>query len=208
MKKYTFIAIALILLVSNFNPVFADKPAEKGEHGKSEDAAGQTVLEEAITDQPEQAQNDKAKDNGFNEAGFKSTARIFNGTYLEWCMDSYHDLEYCDRVYGPWAEDKVIMKWNAEWDRGNAEGWTDDSYQARMTLIVNGNIPGGTGDNYSNKIVWNGPCGVEGAPLENGGYCMWGQFAVIMAKSAQKGGLIWLAHTTPTGFGANLKIPQ
>src|SRR3990170_7266858 len=78
---------------------------------------------------------------GFDQFGYNRTARIFNGTGSSWCLQRGAPAN-CLGIYSP---DKLVMKWNAEWDRGNAEGWTDPPYDAWENNEWNGNTPGGSG---------------------------------------------------------------
>lgn len=184
-KKIAFILIVLVLLLSKTTVALAEKPPEPGDNGNA---------------------NGTGQDNGFEE-GYNRTAHIFNGTYGEWCMEKIGNQDYCDATYGDWYNDKLIMKWNAEWDHGNEEGWSDDNYDAWLNNIGNGKGPGGSGESYLVKIVWVGDC-PEGEILENGGYCIWGQFAVIMEKSSVNGELTWFVHNHQAGYGVWLQKPE
>ena len=139
---------------------------------------------------------------GFDQYGYNDTARIFNGTGASWCKARSAPSD-CLGIYSP---DKLVMKWNAEWDRGNAEGWTDpDGYNAWTNNEWNGKGSGGSGAVWKYKIVWVGVCGADGTPLPNGGYCIWGQFEVIMDQGVDPSygpGHLWFAHANPTGYGA------
>lgn len=136
---------------------------------------------------------------GFDEFGYNDTARVFVGTGSSWCQARGADAD-CLGIYSP---DKLVMKWNAEWDRGNAEGWTDpDGYDAYLNNEWNGKIPGGSGGTEIVKIKWVGACGADLTPTSDGGYCIWGQFEVLMDHYTGRDGA-WLAHALPTGYGAN-----
>ena len=141
-------------------------------------------------------------DGGFNQFGYNNKARIFNGTGESWCLERGASAG-CLGIYSP---DKLVMKWNAEWDRGNAEGWADPKgYKAWEDNEWNGMVAGGSGAVWHYKIVWVGNCGADYTPLANGGYCIWGQFATIMdqGKDPNYGvGHLWFAHANPTGYGA------
>ena len=50
---------------------------------------------------------------GFNEFGYNYTARLFNGTGESWSLAKGLPADYL----GVYAKDKLVMKWNAEWDR-------------------------------------------------------------------------------------------
>jgi hypothetical protein len=138
---------------------------------------------------------------GFDDAGYNRRARILNGTGWSWCMDKFDNEAYCESYLGPYANDKLVMKWNAEWDRGNAEGWSNPPYDAWENNQWNGMVPNGSGEVWHYKIVWVGPCGAEGNPLDNGGYCIWGQFAVILSHGTSGGQHSWDAHASPAGYG-------
>ncbi len=140
---------------------------------------------------------------GFDQYGYNDTARVFNGTGSSWCQGKLGLTEaQCDAYMAPYAADRLVMKWNAEWDRGNAEGWSDpDGYDAWTSNEWNGRVPGGSGETWHYKMVWVGACGADGTPLPNGGYCIWGQFAVILSHGTAGGEHIWDAHAVPAGYG-------
>ena len=145
-----------------------------------------------------------ANADGFDEAGYNRTARIFNGTGWSWCMDKIGDTAYCTAYLGAYASDKLVMKWNAEWDRGNAEGWGNGPYRAWLSNEWIGTCDGCSGSVWHYKTVWIGPC-TEGATLPDGGYCIWGQFETVMDQGTDPAygpGHFWFAHATPGGYGA------
>jgi len=139
---------------------------------------------------------------GFDEFGYNNTARIFNGTGYGWCAGKYGwTAEQCEGYLGIYAGDKIVMKWNAEWDRGNADGWKSPPYKAWTDNEWNG-MKGGSGSVWHYKISWYGPC-TEGATFPEGGYCIWGQFKVLMDQGTlPEGGHEWWAKSTPAGYGA------
>lgn len=138
---------------------------------------------------------------GFDQFGYNRTARIFNGTGSSWCS-ARGAAANCLGIYSP---DKLVMKWNAEWDRGNAEGWTDpNGYAAWEDNEWNGNVKGGSGAVWHYKIKWDKGCTDNGVPSMSGAYCIWGQFATIMdqGKDPSYGpGHFWFAHASPNGYG-------
>jgi len=99
-----------------------------------------------------------AKAAGFNEFGYNYTARIFNGTGSSWCRAKGSPSD-CLGIYSP---DKLVMKWNAEWDRGNDEGWAHPPYAAWVDNEWNGKVAGGSGEVWHYKIVWVGPLQLTG----------------------------------------------
>ncbi len=134
---------------------------------------------------------------GFDQYGYNDTARIFNGLASGWCL-AKGQPEDC---LGPYSNDRLVMKWNAEWDRGNAENWADGPYSAWLTNEWNGKVPGGSGYTEHVKIVWVGAC-VDGTTLSDGGVCIWGQFETIMDQGVDPtAGHTWYTKAVPNGFG-------
>ena len=134
---------------------------------------------------------------GFDEFGYNRTARNFVGTGSSWCLARGADAD-CLGIYSP---DKLEMKWNAEWDRGNDENWAYPPYNAWENNEWNGKVNGGSGEVWHYKIKWIGACGADGTPLADGGYCLWGQFEVLMDQGTANGEHIWLTKATPNGYG-------
>ena len=148
----------------------------------------------------------KAGNGGFGDDGYNRTARIFNGSAWQWCMGKFNSESYCTSYLGDYANDMLLMKWNAEWDRGNAEDWANPPYNAWEDNQWNGMFPGGSGETWHYKFVWVGPCGDYGDPVEGGGYCIWGQFAVIMSHGTA-GGHFWDVLAKSAGYGAYFSRP-
>lgn len=144
-----------------------------------------------------------ANTGGFDQYGYNNNANIFNGTGSSWCSGKGLNAN-CMGIYSP---DKLVMKWNSEWNRGNAENWSKPPYKAWIDNEWNGKN-GGSGAVWHYKIVWNGPCGSDYTPLPNGGYCIWGQFETIMDQGVDPNlgpAHMWFSKATPAGYGANLK---
>ena len=141
--------------------------------------------------------------NGFDQYGYNRTARIFNGTGMDWCLAKGLDQAYCDSYLGDSANDHLVMKWSKEWDRGNAENWELGPYTKAWTSNEwNGAFPGGSGDVWHYKIIWVGT-GLEDSPYwREGGYAIWGQFEVIMDQGMSGGVHEWFAHGEPSGYGS------
>lgn len=132
---------------------------------------------------------------GFDQYGYNRGARIFVGA-ADGVDRSLDGAVWGDPTY---ARDQLVMKWNAEWDRGNAEGWNDpNGYDAWLNNEWNGRCPGCSGETWAYKIVWVGSC----AAVPDGGYCVWGQFAVIHSQGTVGGAHIWDALASPAGYGA------
>lgn len=59
-------------------------------------------------------------------------------------MGKVGDEAWCQSYLGPHANDRLVMKWKAEWDRGNAEGWSNPPYDAWLNNQWKGMTPGGS----------------------------------------------------------------
>lgn len=143
---------------------------------------------------------------GNGRSGYNWKANIFVGTGLQWCMEKFGwSEEVCRNYLGVYADDKLTMKWNEEWNRGNEEGWSSPPYDAYLNNEWNGMFPGGSGSVWHYNIKWIGTCGADYTPLPDGGYCIWGQFEVLMDQGIDPSygpGHLWFAHAIPTGYGA------
>ncbi len=219
-KKILIISFVVMLLVASSTPALATKPADPNErgnareergnpkeprtnsssHGKGNPVSPLPVVPVSSVGTLNTPQLDKTT--GFDEWGYNRSARIFNGTAWGWCMGKVGDPEWCESYLGDTKNDHLVMKWNAEWDRGNAEGWLLGPYRAYENNEWNGKVPGGSGDVWHYKIVWVGTCGGEGELLPNGGYCIWGQFEVLMDQGTSDGVHEWFAHAIPNGYGS------
>jgi len=135
-------------------------------------------------------------DKGFDEVGYNQTAGIFNGTYESWYKDKIGgSIE--GTIYEPYRNDKLLMKWNSEWVRGNEESWSNPPYNAWEIQQCNGKVPGGSGEMWTYKFVW-----VGSDPAPEGGYKIWGQFAVIQSHGTVDNEHIWDVLAGPAGLGA------
>lgn len=139
-----------------------------------------------------------AANGGFDQFGYNRQARIFVGPASGWCLERGSPAD-CLGIY---SNDRLVMKWNAEWDRGNAEGWLNPPYAAWENNEWNGVVPGGSGETWHYNIQWVGSCGADGTPLPDGGYCIWGQFEVILSHGTIANEHFWDAHAIPTGYGS------
>ncbi|MFB0568316.1 MAG: hypothetical protein ACETV0_01660 [Nitrososphaeria archaeon] len=143
----------------------------------------------------------KPNDVGFDEFGYNWRARNFVGTGESWAMGKLGMThEQAEAYMTPYHHDKLVMKWNAEWDRGNAEGWSEPPYAAWCTNQWNG-MAGGSGETWHYVIIWVGAAGSEYREQlwREGGYEIWGQFEVVLSHGTIDGEHIWDAHATPTG---------
>lgn len=140
--------------------------------------------------------------NAFDQYGYNDKARIFNGTGSSWCLAKSLPAD-CMGIYSP---DKLVMKWTADWDRGNAEGWSVPPYTGAWTDNEwNGKgVKDGSGAVWHYKIKWVGTC-ADGTTLPDGGYCIWGQFETVMDQGVDPNagpGHLWYAKATPGGYGS------
>ncbi len=213
-KKFVSLIIVFVLLALPTSAALAGKPTDTGNNGKPPDISERgKSAEVGHKGVPNQSSNkgttlNSTTTTGFDQYGYNDTARIFNGTGLSWCMGKLgYDEAGCRAYMGDYANDKLVMKWNAEWDHGNTDGWTDSYYNAWENNQWNGKVPGGSGEVWHYKIVWVGPCN-EGTYFENGGYCIWGQFEVIMDQGSIDGVHSFLAHGNPSGYGAYKSKPS
>jgi hypothetical protein len=133
---------------------------------------------------------------GFDEFGYNYKARIFVGKADG--VDRVPD----SKVWGDptYANDHLVMKWNAEWDRGNDENWSNPPYAAWTDNEWNGAVPGGSGEVWHYKIIWVGPK-LEDSPFwREGGEPVWNQFEIIMDQGTIDHIHEWFAHVIPTGY--------
>ncbi len=220
-RKLLILLTIFVLLTVSTTPALAKKPVEpngKGNapqtnspetNGPSSNAANRSPASPnsknsiLVTNTTQNVTRGNHKDgHGFDEFGYNRTARIFNGTALGWCMEKLgYDEAGCVAYLGIYAYDKLVMKWNAGWDEGNLDNWSDPSYDAWENNEWNGNVPGGSGEVWHYKIVWVGDCVDNPDLVPAGGYCIWGQFATLMDQGTADGEHSWLAHALPSGYG-------
>lgn len=143
--------------------------------------------------------------NGFDQFGYNRSARIFNGTGSSWCQGKLGwNKSQCDSYMGAYANDKLVMKWNAEWDRGNAEGWAKGPYTAWEDNEWNGRS-GGSGEIWHYKIAWDQGCATNGKPSQDvskgTSYCIWGPFAMLLSQgSVADRSHAWDVLLKPAGY--------
>jgi len=137
---------------------------------------------------------------GFDLFGYNYQARLFVGK-----ADGV-DRNLDGAVWGDpyYANDHLVMKWSKGWDDARFHGapWGPDAWEDNEW---NGMVPGGSGETWHYKIKWVGPCGKDGTPLSDGGYCIWGQFEVVMSHGTMNGEYLWEVLVSPSGYGAHEK---
>ncbi|MCR4305848.1 MAG: hypothetical protein NUV73_02065 [Candidatus Daviesbacteria bacterium] len=145
---------------------------------------------------------------GFDEFGYNETARNFVGTGSSWCQGKLHKSKaYCDTYMGVYADDKLVMKWNAEWDRGNDEGWSDPNGYAAWTDNEWNGRANGSGEIWHYKIAWDRGCALNkipsGTAAKGGAYCLWGPFAMLQSQGSGADKVhYWDVLLKPAGYGA------
>lgn len=140
---------------------------------------------------------------GFNQFGYNNGARIFVGK-ADGVDKNLDGAVWGDPTY---ANDHLVMKWNAQWDNCNANGFNDPAFCAGAWLDNewNGQVPGGSGVSEHYKIIWVGSAGVNSVYWRPGGYSVWNNYEVIMDQGFDSTGHFWFAHATPDGYGIYLK---
>jgi hypothetical protein len=143
---------------------------------------------------------------GFDQYGYNDSAHVFVGTGSSWCQGKLGwDQTTCDAYMGVYANDKLVMKWNAAWDACNAAGNDNASACAGAWLLNewNGKAPGGSGQVWHYKIIWVGSAGASSPYWLDGGYSIWGNYEVIMDQGFDPNvgpGHMWFAHATPNAL--------
>ena len=140
---------------------------------------------------------------GFNQFGYNYTARLFNGTYMQWCQEyGITDPGTCSTdLGGSSVNDQLIMKWNAAWDACNANQTAADFAGAWLDNEINGMVPVGDATVWHYKIVYSQSCTDTGT-TSSGGYCIWNDYEVIMDQGISGGIHTSNALVTPNGYGA------
>jgi len=140
---------------------------------------------------------------GYDQYGYNNGAHIFNGTGSGWCLAGGQAAT----CMGAYSADKLVMKWNAQWDACNDAGNLDPAACTGAWLNNEWNgrgVKGGSGSVWHYKFVWVGPC-TDGAYFADGGYCIWGAYEVTMDQGQDPSygpGHFWFAHAEPGGYGA------
>ena len=140
----------------------------------------------------------KSATNGFNECGYNYKARVFSG--LADGVDRKLDgMVWGDSTY---ANDHLVMKWNATWDACNANGYNNPVFclGAWTTNEWNGMGTGGSSTTAHIKIIWVGAAGENSPYWREGGYSVWGNYEVIMEQGMADGAHYVGAKATPNGL--------
>ncbi len=142
---------------------------------------------------------------GFDEFGYNTNAHVFVGTGSSWCQGKLGwNASTCDAYMGVYANDHLVMKWNAAWDACNAAG-NDNATAcvgAKLTNEWNGMVPGGSNETEHVKIIWVGSEGNQSQYWRPGGYLIWNNYEAIMDQGMMDHTRWVSAHALPNGFGA------
>jgi hypothetical protein len=137
---------------------------------------------------------------GFNEYGYNYGARIFVGPAdgVDKVLDG---AVWGDPTY---ANDHLVMKWNAQWDNCNDVGnnSVDACLGAWTTNEWNGMNPDGSQSVWHYKMIWVGSGSTASAYWQEGGYPIWGNYEVIQDFGFDPTGHYKYAFTRP-GLGLN-----
>jgi len=177
-RSLSALSLALILVGAFAATAYADKPGSFDNNGN---------VTTTVTD------------TGFNTFGYNYTARIFSG------LADGVDKNLDGTVWGDptYANDRLVMKWNAAWDACNANGYDNATYCAGawVTNEWNGMVPGGSGYSEHFKIIWVGSAGSTSPYWADGGYLIWGNYEVIFDQGSDPSGHEWYTRATPAGLG-------
>ena len=135
---------------------------------------------------------------GFDQYGYNRCAHVFNGTWEGYCTEPKRNA--APDCYGVARTTKLIMKWNEEWDRGNATGWEKGPYDAYLDNEIRGTYIDGTPFSEHFKTRWDAGCAANGVS-SNGGSCIWGPFEILMDQGTENGVKVWWTKLTPAGYG-------
>lgn len=136
--------------------------------------------------------------NGFNQCGYNYKARVFSG--LADGVDRMLD----GKVWGDstYANDHLVMKWNAAWDSCNANGYDNSAFclGAWTTNEWNGMGAHGSSTTDHVKIIWVGSAGEASPYWVTGGSSIWDNYEVIMDQGMAGGQHFVWAFATPNGL--------
>ena len=135
---------------------------------------------------------------GFNACGYNYGARVFSGV-ADGVDGTLDGAVWGDPTY---ANDHLVMKWNAAWDACNANGYDNATYCAGawVTNEWNGMVPGGSGVTEHVKIIWVGSATEASSYWVDGGASIWGNYEVLMDQGMQNGVHYVNTFATPNGL--------
>ncbi|HUW78685.1 MAG TPA: hypothetical protein VMV52_08065 [Candidatus Nanopelagicaceae bacterium] len=139
-----------------------------------------------------------ATSHGFNRCGYNYSARIFSGP-ADGVDKKIDGMVYGDPTY---ANDHLVMKWNAAWDACNANGYDDPTYcqGAWVTNEWNGMATGGSSTTEHVKIIWVGSAAAASPYWVTGGDSIWGNYETIMDQGMVDGQHTVWTFASPNGL--------
>ncbi|HUZ79092.1 MAG TPA: hypothetical protein VMV28_00490 [Thermoplasmata archaeon] len=137
-------------------------------------------------------------------SGYNYNANLFVGTGALWCTQTDPTWTGCDAYLGASVNDILTMKWNAQWNNCNANGYDSATYclGAWVSNDWNGAVPGGDGGVWHYKIIWVGSAAESSPYWLPGGYTIWNNYEVVMDQGTSGGVHTFFALATPNGYGA------
>lgn len=123
----------------------------------------------------------------YDQYGYNRIAREFKGTGANWCIANKQDKA----CLGEYALSTFLIKWNADWDKGNKDAWVLTPYNATVTVQVDGTT-------YT--VTWVGNC-ADGEVFQSGGTCVWGEYAASADNGTDPtSGVLgtWLTRASPS----------
>jgi hypothetical protein len=137
---------------------------------------------------------------GFDQYGYNDTARVFSGPAdgVDRMLDG---AVWGDPTY---ANDHLVMKWNAAWDACNAHGYDDPAFclGAWDTNEWNGKVPGGSGETDHVKIIWVGSAAEQSPYWVAGGVSIWNNYEIVFEQGFYGDGHQFLTRAVRPGLGA------
>lgn len=136
---------------------------------------------------------------GFDQYGYNDAARIFSGP-ADGVDNNLDGTVWGDPTF---ANDHLVMKWNAAWDACNANRNNDPAYCAGAwtTNEWNGMAPGGSKWTEHVKVIWVGLTGVDSSYWIAGGDLIWGTYEVIQDQGMDPTHVRFVnAFATPNGL--------
>lgn len=137
-----------------------------------------------------------------DQYGYNERAHLFNGS-----ADGV-DRMLDGKVWGDatYADDHLVMKWNAAWDACNDAG-NDDADACAGAWIDNewNGAAGGSSEVWHYKIIWVGSAGTASTYWRPGGYSIWDNYEVLMDQGVtlDDGPVHTVyAKSTPNGYGS------
>lgn len=135
---------------------------------------------------------------GFDACGYNYSAMVFSGPAdgVDGVLDG---TVYGDPTY---ANDHLVMKWNAAWVACNANGYDNATYCAGAWVTNEWNgMAGGSQTTDHVKIIWVGSAGAAGPYWVSGGLSIWNNYEILMDQGMVGGVHTVWTFASPNGLG-------